>query len=110
MHLEVLFHVLIDYFEFSVLDIGKLVYDQVGVISTEVVKEHGDPVIDRPLEITLLMSSGNDPARNVVVITHFRSFRISVAFERLATKVAMSCIVKLLLLSARKPMHRDIVF
>ena len=75
--------------------------DQVGVVSAEVVEEHGDLVIDRPLEITLLMSSGNEPPRNVVVITHFRSFRILVALERLATNVAVSRIVKLLLRSAR---------
>ena len=88
----------------------KLVYDQVGVVSTEVVEEHGNQVIDRPLEITLLMSSGNEPPRNVVVITHFGSFRILVALERLAANVAVSRIVKLLLLSARKPIHWDIVF
>ena len=88
----------------------KLVYDQVGVVSTEVVEEHGNQVIDRPLEITLLISSGNEPPRNVVVIRHFRSFRILVVLERLATNVAVSCIVKLLLLSARKSIHRDIVF
>ena len=109
MHLEILFHVLTDHFEIAVLDVVKLVYDQVGVVSTEVVEEHGDLGIDRPLEITLLMSSGNEPPRNVVVITHFGSSRIMVSVKRLATNEAVSRIVKLLLLSARKPIHRDMV-
>ena len=80
--------------------LGKLVYDQMGIISAGLVEKHGDLVIDRPLEITLLMSSGNEPPRNVVVITQFESVRILDALERLATNVAVSCIVKLLLRSA----------
>ena len=108
--MEILLYILTDYFGFSVLNVRKLVYDQVGIGSTKVVDKHGDLVIDRPLEITLLMSSGNEQARKVVVITHFRCFRNLVALERLATNVAVSCIVKLFLLSARKPIHRDNVF
>ena len=92
------------------MDAGKLLYDQVGVVSAEVVEEYGDLVIDRPLEITLLMISGDEPPRNVVVITHFKFFRILVSLKRLATNVAVSRIVKLPLLSARKPIHWDIVF
>ena len=110
MHLEVLLHVLTDHFEFALLDVGKLVKDKMGVESAEVVEEHGDLVIDRPLEITLLMSSGNEPSRNVVEITHFGSARNLVAVERLAANVAVSRILKLLLLSARNPFNWDIVF
>ena len=110
MHLEVLFYVLTDHFEFAVLDVMKLVYDQVEVVSTKVVEEHGDLVIDRPLKITFLMSSGDEPTRNVVVITHFGSFSILFTLERLAANGAVSRIVKLLLLSARKPIHWDLVF
>ena len=44
---------------FSVLIVGKLVYDQVGIESVEVVEEHGDLVIDRLQQITLLMSNGD---------------------------------------------------
>ena len=103
LHLMEFFHIPICKSEFAVLNVWKLVNDQVGVVSTEVVDEHGDLVIYRSLKITLLISSGDEPARNVVAITHFGVFCILVTFERLATNVAVSRIIKLLLLNARKP-------
>ena len=101
MHLEVLLNVLTNNFEFSVLNVGKLVNDQVGILYAEVVEENGNMVIDRPLEITLLMSSGNEPLSNVIVITYFAISRIFVSLERLVTNVAVSRIVKLLLLCTK---------
>ena len=109
MHQEVLLSVLTDHFEFAILNVGKLVNDQVGVVSTEVVEENGDLVIYRLLKITLLMSSGNEQTRNVVVITHFGSSRMMVSLELFATYVAVSRNVKHLLLSATKPIYLDIV-
>ena len=41
LHLEILLHRLTDHFELAVLDIGKLMDDQMGVISAEVVEEYG---------------------------------------------------------------------
>ena len=110
LHLEVLIHILTDHFKFAILDVGKLVKDKVGVVSAEVVEEHGDPVIDRPLKITLLMSSGDKPPRHIIVITHFGFSWFVFSFERLAKNKAVSCIVKGFLLSARKPISRDVFF
>ena len=49
LNLEILLHGLTDHFEFAVLDVGKLMDDQMGVISAEVVEEDGDLVVDPPL-------------------------------------------------------------
>ena len=69
--------------------------DYLGVVSAKIVKEHRDLVIYRPVEITLLMSSGDEPPSNVFVITHFEFSRIMVSLKRLATNAAVSRIVKL---------------
>jgi hypothetical protein len=42
---------LTDDFEFAILDIRKLMDDQMGVVSSEVVEKHRNLVIDTPLEI-----------------------------------------------------------
>ncbi len=80
------------------------------IVPAEVVEKHGDLIIDPALEIAMLMSGANEIARNVVVVTDFWSFRIFVSLERLATNVALSRIVVLFLLCARKSFHWNIVF
>ena len=72
--------------------------DQVEIVYAEIVEEHVDLVNARPLEITLLISSGNEQLCIVVVITQFGVLQIAI-------DVKVNCNNTLDLLSARKPFN-----
>ena len=77
-NLKVFFNVESDDIEFSVLKVWELMDDKVRVVPSEVVEKHGDLVIYSSLEIAMPVSDADEMARNVVVVTDFRSFRIFV--------------------------------
>ena len=98
LHLEILFHVLTDHSELTILDVRELVDDQMRVVSAEVVEEDWNLIGHLPLEIALLMSFGDEPVSHVIVVADLRTSRILIALERLAADAAVSSIVKLQLL------------
>ena len=101
-NLKVFFNFESDDFEFSVLKVWELMDDKVRVVPAEVVEKHGDLVIYSSLEFAMPVSGADEMARNVVVVTDFRSFRIFVSQKRLAKNVALNRIVVLFLLCARQ--------
>ena len=108
LDLEILLHVLTDHTKFAILDVGKLVDDQMRIVSAKIVKKDRDLVVDLPLEVAQLVSGADKPARHVIVIADFDASRILLAFERFAADVALSRIVILFLLTSREPFHRHI--
>ena len=83
--------------------------DKVQVVPAKVVEKHRDLVIYSLLKIALPVSSADEMARNVVMVTDFRSFWIFVSQKRLGTNVTFNRIVVLLLLCARQSLHWNIV-
>ena len=51
--------------------------DKVRMIATEVVKEHWTFEADRALQVTLAVRGADKPARDVVVVMNFFTFRFT---------------------------------
>ena len=74
LNLEILLHILTDYFNLAIRTLPKLVNNQVRIVSTEVVKEDWYLKHDWPLQVALPMSDAKELTSDVVVVANFRSF------------------------------------
>ena len=88
------------------MSVGKRSDDQVRVVSTEVVKEHGDVVHNAMLSIALVMRCPDVKAGNIVVVSEFAivgTVRVD-GTVLTATNATHICIVMVcLLLKGKRP-------
>ena len=92
LDLEILFHVLTNYFDLAVRLLTKLVDDKVCIEATEVVKEHWDFEAYRTLQVTLTVSSDDKPACDVVGVPDFGTLCLTLK-ELVTADVALSGII-----------------
>ena len=70
-------------------------------------EEYWDFETDRALQVTLTVSCADKPARNVVVVTDFRTLRLTL-YKLVMADVAPSDIIIFLLLAGTKALHCQI--
>ena len=77
------------------------------IVATEVVEEHWNLETDRALQVTLAVCGADEPARDMVVVSDFRT--LCFTFYKLVTAdVAQSGIIVFLLLAGTQALHRSI--
>ena len=77
------------------------------IVSTKVVEEHWDYDDDRALQVTLSVGGADKPARDVVMVTDFWTFRFTL-YKLVTADVAPSGIIIFLLLTGTVALHRPI--
>ena len=107
LNLEILLHVLADYFYLALRSFAELVDDKMSVVTTKVVKEDRDSETDRTLRVTLAVSGSEEESSDVIVITDLRPLRI-VLHERVAADVALRRVLVFLPLLGAQLLHWSI--
>ena len=105
--MEILLHVLTDYFDFAVMPRSELVDNKVHIETTEVVEEHWDFEAYWALQVTLAVDSGDKPARYLVVVSDYGTARLTL-YELVSADVAPGGIIILHLLLGTQTIHRSI--
>ena len=77
------------------------------ILATEVVDKHWDLEADRAFQATFAVSSADNPASNVVVVTDFRALCFSL-YKLVTADVASSGIIIFFFLAGTKALNRPI--
>ena len=77
------------------------------IVATEVVEEHWNLEDDRALQVTLALCGADEPARDMVVVSDFKTLRFTF-YELVTADVAPSGIIVFLLLAGTEALHRSI--